>query len=109
MLPNYFEIQADIAVDKPLAGWKSNAYVIFDYYGPEDFKFVGVNESINKMQVGHRTPEGWMVDAQTNFKLKANQTCHMLVAVHGTTVTLLVDGVDYFTHTFAPRIIDGWD
>jgi hypothetical protein len=109
ILPSYFEIKADIAVDKPLAGWKSNAYIIFDYYGPDDFKFAGVNESINKMQMGHKTAEGWVVDVQSNFQLKANQTVSLLVAVHGTTVTLLVEGTEFFTHVFDPRVDeDGW-
>ncbi|MGH3368813.1 MAG: hypothetical protein ACRDPR_02330, partial [Nocardioidaceae bacterium] len=29
--PLYFEVQASVMVQKPLAGWKANAYVIFDY------------------------------------------------------------------------------
>ncbi len=30
------------------------------------------------------------------------------MAVNGTNVTVLLNGSDYFTYTFAPRVIDGW-
>ncbi|MHC4618339.1 MAG: hypothetical protein ACYTEQ_11370 [Planctomycetota bacterium] len=108
MLPNYFEIQATITTDKPTSGWKANVYIIFDYYSPTDFKFAGLNASIDKMQMGHRTTEGWIVDTQTNMHIKPNKYYNMLVAVNGITVTLLVDGTEIFSHAFDPRIIDGW-
>jgi hypothetical protein len=51
-MPNYFEIEATINAGKPTAGWKSNAYIIFDYYSPTDFKFAGVNISNDKIEMG---------------------------------------------------------
>jgi hypothetical protein len=108
MLPIYYEIQATIKADKPIGGWKSNAYVIFDYFSPTDFKFAGINISIDKIQMGRRTPEGWIVDVQDSAKLKPNIYYNMLVAVNGTAVTVVVDGKDVFSHVFEPRIIDGF-
>ncbi len=107
-LPIYYEIQASITAVKPTAGWKSNAYVIFDYFSPTDFKFAGIDVALNKLQMGHRTPSGWVVDVQTNAKLKPDQIYNLLVAVNGTVVTLVVDGSKAFSHVFAPRIIDGY-
>src|SRR6185295_3561315 len=40
-VPSYFEITATINAVKPVGGLKGNAYIIFDYYGPTDFKFAG--------------------------------------------------------------------
>ncbi len=108
MLPIYYEIQASIYAEKPTGGWKSNAYVIFDYHSPTDFKFAGINISIDKIQMGHRTPDGWIVDVQKSCKLKPNQNYNMLVAVNGTVVTVVVDGSEVFYHVFEPRIIDGF-
>ena len=51
-------------VAKPTAGWKANAYVIFDYYGPYDFKFAGINVSTDKFEMGHRDATGWIVDVK---------------------------------------------
>ncbi len=107
-LPGYFEISAFILTDKPIGGWKANAYIIFDYQSPDDFKFAGINESTNKIQMGRRTAEGWTVDVQSNIQVKANQYYHVLVAINGTTATVVVDNNDVFSHVFAPRIENGW-
>ena len=41
------------------------------------------------------------------MQMKAGQYYNLLLAVNGTTVTVLVDGTKAFTYTFAPRVIDG--
>jgi hypothetical protein len=109
-LPSYFEIQAQVMIEKPTGGWKGNAYVIFDYQSETDFKFAGIDQSINKLVVGHRDASGWHVDNQgvVTGGVKADKYYNMLVAVNGTTVTLLVDNKTVFTHTFQPRVIDGY-
>ena len=109
-LPTYFELQASVMIQKPTGGWKGNAYVIFDYQNEQDFKFAGIDESINKLVVGHRDASGWHVDKQgvVTGGVKADKYYNMLVAVNGTTVTLLVDNKTVFTHTFQPRVIDGY-
>ena len=33
---------------------------------------------------------------------------HWLLALHGTTATLVVNGTDVLSHTFAPRVVDGF-
>ena len=57
-------------MEKPTGGWKANSYVIFDYQSPTDFKFAGLNASIDKIQIGHRDETGWHVDVQDNMKIK---------------------------------------
>ena len=108
-LPIYYEISAQVYLTKPTGGWKANAYVIFDYFSPTDFKFAGVDQSTNKLVMGRRTAAGWQVDVQSSVSggVKYNKWYTMLVAVNGTTVTVLLDGVAAFTHTFAPRMVDG--
>ncbi len=108
-LPIYYEISAQVYLTKPTAGWKANAYVIFDYFAPDDFKFAGVDQSTNKLVMGRRTAAGWAVDVQSSVAggVKFNTWYTMFVAVNGTTATVVLDGVAAFTHTFAPRVIDG--
>jgi Ca2+-binding RTX toxin-like protein len=106
-LPSYYEVLASVKVDKALAGWKSNAFVIFDYQGPTDFKFAGINLSLNKIQLGHRTPAGWMVDAQANAQLKEGVYYNFTVGVNGTVATVAVQGLTSFSYAFALRVIDG--
>ena len=109
-LPAYFELQASVKIEKPTAGWKGNAYVIFDYQSAKDFKFAGIDESINKLVIGHRDASGWHVDKQGVVPggVKSDQYYNMLIAVNGTNVTILVDNKQVFTHTYQPRIVDGY-
>jgi len=59
---------------KPTGGWKSNAFIIFDYQNEYDFKFAGINISIDKIQMGHRTMDGWIVDVQSGARPSLIQT-----------------------------------
>jgi Ca2+-binding RTX toxin-like protein len=106
-LPTYFEVMAAIRVIKPLAGWKANAYIVFDYQGPNDFKFAGINVSIDKLVMGHRDATGWYMDEQTPFQAKPDQYYSMLLAINGTTASLVVNNTAVFTHTYAARVIAG--
>ncbi len=108
-LPVYYEVSASVYMDKPTAGWKANAYVIFDYFGPTDFKFAGLDQSTNKIVMGRRTAAGWVVDVQGTVSggVKFTTWYSMLVAVNGTTVTVLLNNKTAFTHTFAARVLDG--
>ena len=103
-LPQYFEIRATINAAKPIAGSKANAYLIFDYQAPNDFKFVGVNISTNKIEMGHRDATGWHVDAAANAQVKPDIDYNLLLSVNGTMVTLVVDNQSLFTHVFTPRV-----
>ena len=91
------------------AGWKANAYIIFDYYSPTDFKFAGIDVSTNKMVIGHRAASGWVVDKQlATCSSKPDTFYNMLVAVNGTNVTVSRrQQARPSRHTFAPRMIDG--
>jgi Ca2+-binding RTX toxin-like protein len=108
-LPIYYEIHAQVNLTKPTGGWKANAYVIFDYFAPDDFKFAGIDQSTNKLVIGRRTASGWNVDVQASVQggVKYNTWYTMLVAVNGTTVTVQLDGKTAFTYTFAARMLDG--
>jgi len=106
--PLYFEMQASINASKPTAGYKSNAYLIFDYQSPTDFKCAGINVSIDKLQMGHRDETGWHVDVQTPAKLKPDNDYNLLLAVNGVTATLVVNNAEVLNHVFSPRIIDGF-
>ncbi|GAB3043216.1 hypothetical protein GCM10027052_26710 [Parafrigoribacterium mesophilum] len=105
----YYELSARIAMDKPTAGWKANAFVIFDYFGEFDFKFAGVDQSTNKMVIGHRDVNGWWYDAQGSVSggVKSGKSYNLNVIVNGLIVTVTIDGKNAFSHQFSPRILDG--
>jgi len=110
-LPSYYEVQATIQGFKPTAGWKANSYIIFDYQSETNFKFAGLDISNNKLVMGHRDESGWVMDQQASVKggVKADTWYNLLVAVNGTTATLMVNNAQVFSHTYAPTVVDGWE
>ena len=110
VIPGYFEIQASIELGKSIGGWDSNAYLIFDYQSPNDFKFAGLDDKINKAVVGQRDANGWHVIQQSSIQggVKPDKTYNMLLAVNGLNITLVANNKQIITHTFQPRVIDGW-
>ena len=105
----YFEILAQVRVVKPTAGWKANAYIIFDYFSPTDFKFAGLDVALNKAVLGRRTAEGWIIDAQGVVQggVMPDLTYGLQVIVNGLWVTVLVNGVAVLSRQMSPRFIDG--
>jgi hypothetical protein len=109
-LPGYFEVQASISAAKPTGGWNANSSLVFDYQGKHDFKFAGLDVSINKLVMGHRDAAGWHVDEQAPIPggVKPGVTYNLLLAVNGVNATLVMDNKNVFTHTYQPRVVDGY-
>ena len=103
-LPNYFELTATVNPVKPIAGYKANAYVVFDYWGPDDFKFAGLNSSTNKVEIGQRTANGWTVLTSANMLVKAGSDYNLLLALNGTGMTIVVNNKLTLNYAFAPRV-----
>ena len=106
-LPVYYEIGAAVRITKPTGGWKANAYVIFDYFSPTDFKFAGLDQSTNKVVMGQRTTSGWNVSVQAAVgNVQFNRYYAMQVNVDGLVASVYVDGALKLTHQFGVRWID---
>ena len=95
-------MQATINAVKPTGGVKANAFLIFDYVSATDFKFAGIDVSTNKLEIGHRTAAGWIVDNWTNFQAKAGIDYVVMLAVDGSTATLTT-GKTSVSFTFGVR------
>jgi Ca2+-binding RTX toxin-like protein len=105
-LPGYFEFIVSAKFEKPTAGWNANAYLIFDYVSRDDFKFAGIDASTNKLVIGHKAGNLWIVDVQTPFLAKAGTYYTMMLAVNGLNATLVVNNTAVFSHTYQGRVID---
>jgi hypothetical protein len=103
VIPNYFEMQATINAIKPLAGVKANAYLIFDYQSPTDFRYAGINVSNNSLEIGHRTASGWVLDKWTNFQLKPGTDYVVMLTVNGSTATIKA-GAASVSFTYPMRV-----
>lgn len=106
-LPANVEIQATINVDDVTTGRYSNAFVIFDYDGPNDFKFAGAYAGEDRWLVGHRSSSGWIEDATFQEPIDAATDYEMAVLLQDDTVTLSVGGESRISHSFVDSIVDG--
>lgn len=105
-VPSYFEMLATINAVKPTGGTNANAYLIFDYQSQTNFKFAGVNVSTNKLEIGHRNAQGWIVDKQAAYvgAIKSGTDYNMFLAINGTIVTLTVNNRVTMNFTFGTRV-----
>jgi len=106
-LPIYYEVKAKLTADKPLSGYKANAYIVFDYHSDIDFKYAGINISTNKIEMGYADATGLHQVVQSSggpVQIKPNLAYNVLVAVNGTNVSVVINGVAFFTYTFAPLL-----
>ena len=60
--------------------------------------------------MGHRNAGGWHVDQQAPVQggLKADKYYNLLLSVNGVNATLVVDNQLVFTHTYLPRVVEGY-
>ncbi|MFO7963509.1 MAG: Calx-beta domain-containing protein [Desulfobacterales bacterium] len=106
--PPYMEILAGMSVNKGTGGLKANAYIIFDYQDPMNFKFAGIDTGLDKIQIGHRTElEGWVVDTQVNMRLQEKTFYDLTLVMYGTVATVWVDQSVSATFDFGNALNDG--
>ena len=105
VIPAYFEMQATINAVKPTGGTKANAFLIFDYQSAVDFKFAGIDVSTNKMEIGHRTTSGWVIDNWNNATSKAGNDYIVMLTVNSLTATLTL-GTQTVSFTYPAARID---
>ncbi|WP_431024660.1 hypothetical protein [Halomonas sp. H5] len=106
--PTYLEILVDVSVDKDKAGVGSNAYILFDYQDADDFKFAGIDQSTNKLQIGQRTASGWEVLSQVNLKLWHDTLYTLGLVLNGTIATIVIDGQHESSYAFSDALNDGY-
>src|SRR5260221_14583762 len=82
---------------------KANAFLIFDWQSNTDFKFAGIDVATNKIEIGHRTASGWVIDNWTNAQLKADNDYIVMLSANGSVATLTL-GTTSVSYTFAARI-----
>ena len=107
-LPAALEFRATINADDSSADRFSNAFLIFDYQSPTDFKFAGAYVGADQWVIGHRDSTGWVTDAVTSAAVNPLTDYNLLLTIQdGNSVTLSVNDVPQVTHTFATSVTDG--
>ena len=104
-LPSDFKVVSSMNA-KSGGGYWSNAFHIFDYQGPEEFKLAGFLTGGNKWVIG--SFDGALQQLTTAAEsISAGQDYVLETRIEGKTVTLIVDGEAKLSHTYERTINDG--
>ena len=107
-LPVDLEIAATMNSEPAAGGFYSNAYVVFDYQSPTDFKFAGASIGSGKWAIGRRSGNSWITDAFGTASISANTDYDVKLQIENDeTATLLVNDLPQASHTFSDSLTDG--
>jgi hypothetical protein len=82
--------------------------VIFDQYGPEQFKFVAILAETDQVVIGHHTANrGWVHDAIAERPIEAGTDHDLRVSATGTSISVDLDGQAVLGHVFTALVVDG--
>lgn len=70
-IPDDVKIGVTVNADDLFADRFSNGFVIFDYHGPNEFKYAGGCFFRDQWTIGQRTSEGWVDDVVVSASLDA--------------------------------------
>jgi hypothetical protein len=81
---------------------------VFDQYGPDDFKFVGIDTATDRVAIGHHTARGgWVTDAFATRALDPGRDYRLSVSLRGTSVSVSLDGQVVAGHVYNGVVVDG--
>jgi hypothetical protein len=102
------EILATINANAQTSTINSNAFIIFDYHSPTDFKFAGAYVGGSKWAIGHRDATGWIIDASVSASLAALTDYELRLVLDASgRATLSANGVERVNFLFGGTITDG--
>ncbi len=87
-LPENLDVRVTFNADPATATRWSNAFIIFDYNSPTDFKFAGAFVGINRWVIGHMTDRGYKIDSSFRQQINAGTDYDVQVLLEGNRVTL---------------------
>ena len=98
----YTTIRAD-----ELPGLDQNAFIVFDYQSPEDFKYAGAWAGTDKWAIGE-VINGQLVDvAELNEVIGQGPAYELQIWIQNDSLTLLVEGQPKLQHSFEEPVDDG--
>jgi large repetitive protein len=92
-----FDISVDVTPGPE--GSYQNGFIVFDYQGPNDFKFAGARDGANYWTVGH-FDGNWNDNLTLPETINSSQTYDFDLSARDGVVTLTVDGVEKVSFDF---------
>ncbi|MCP4707937.1 MAG: hypothetical protein GY869_04865, partial [Planctomycetes bacterium] len=99
-VPNYVEVQSETIIQKGPSGTLTNSYFVFDYQDENNFKFAGISAKSNRLEIGHRTADGWIVDTKIRKKIKASKAYTLRLCLNNNTASLVLNNKKTLSFNF---------
>jgi len=81
---------------------------IFDYYGPDYFKFAAIDAPADKVLIGHYSAaEGWVIDASASRSIAAGYDYAMGLSLVGNLASVTLNGVEVLGHAYGAVAMHG--
>jgi hypothetical protein len=82
--------------------------LVYDYYGPDDFKFVAIDTEAGAVVMGHRTAKsGWVIDQTVGRPIVPGSDDTLGVALTGTTASVTLNDQTIVSHVYNANLVDG--
>ncbi|MFV2065890.1 MAG: CotH kinase family protein [Pirellulales bacterium] len=105
-LSSQYDLRATVRVPSSTT-FNKNGALIFDYRGPDDFKFASIHPGSGKLRIGQRDAEGWQFLAQTTESISTDADIGVRLSISGSLATLWIDDQMVLEHDFAASLFGG--
>ena len=106
-LPSRVQVSAVMNTDPLGGGYFSSGVFVFDYQGPNDFRFAGLFPSGNEWGIGRYLNGVWNFHATLAETLSANTDYPVEVLLSNNRVELSSGGVVKLSRTYGGSLVDG--
>ncbi len=107
-LPSALDFTVTFNADPASGGRLANAFIIFDYQSPTDFKFAGAYVGSGQWIIGRRTATGWFTDAVFNSSISTQTDYTIKLELEaGGMARLFVSGVSRVNFNYQSSLTDG--
>jgi hypothetical protein len=105
-LPKRFDVGVTIRFTfEP--GVRKNGVILFDYQGPEDFKFAQLRVAEGRVVMGRRDAGGWNVLVSTELRITEGTDETLMLEIDGSVASLRRDFLQLFQYDFGEPLNRG--
>ncbi|HET9216888.1 MAG TPA: matrixin family metalloprotease, partial [Terriglobia bacterium] len=85
----------------------ARAGFVFDQYSETDYKWAAIDIQTQKVLIGHRVGNNWVIDASVSKTLVAGTDYTLGLTLRGSTVSVTLDGQTLVSYAYNAITIDG--
>jgi hypothetical protein len=105
-LPERADVRVTFNADPTTSTRWSNAFIVFDYQSPTDYKFAGALVGVDQWVIGRMTSRGYAIDKSVRATIQSGKDYELQVLLDGSKATLKA-GASEISHTYSGALQRG--